>query len=71
MDAEVSVTDGEHIDTATVDATTTASGDTYEDAYASTDAYGDVTAAGGMDTDTQSFSMALSVGVAIERLRRR
>lgn len=43
-----------------------ASGDVYEDAYASVDPYGDVTGGGGMDVDNSNFSMALSVGVAVD-----
>ena len=43
-----------------------ASGDGYEDAYASTDPYGDVTGGGGMDVDNPNFSTALSVGVAVD-----
>jgi hypothetical protein len=46
--------------------TSTASGDNYEDAYASTEEYGDITAGGDMEIDTQTFSMALSVGVAVD-----
>jgi hypothetical protein len=46
--------------------TSTASGDDYESAYASTEAYGDISAGGGMDIDTQTFSMALSVGIAVD-----
>jgi hypothetical protein len=44
----------------------TASGDTYEDAYASTAAYGDITAGHSVDTDTADLSRALSVGIAVD-----
>ena len=43
-----------------------ASGDEYEDATASSDPYGDITARGGMDTDTALFSSALDVGIAVD-----
>ena len=43
-----------------------ASGDEYEDAYAWTEPYGDITAGGGMDTDTALFSRALGVGIAVD-----
>jgi hypothetical protein len=44
----------------------TASGDRYEAAYASTGAYGDVTAGQVLETDTAESSLALSVGLAVD-----
>lgn len=43
-----------------------ASGDEYEYAEASVEPYGDVTAEGGMETDTAAFSAALAVGIAVD-----
>lgn len=43
-----------------------ASGDEYQDAEAWVEPYGDVTAEGGMDTDTAVFSAALAVGIAVD-----
>jgi hypothetical protein len=43
-----------------------ASGDGFQDADASVEPYGDITATGGMDTDTDLQSAALAVGVAVD-----
>lgn len=43
-----------------------ASGDEYQDADASTETYGDIAAGGDMDTDTELFSSALDVGIAVD-----
>ena len=46
--------------------TSYASGDDDHDAEAYVDPYGDVTAGGGGDIDTEAFSMAIDTGVAID-----
>jgi hypothetical protein len=46
--------------------TSYASGEDYHDSEAYVDPYGDVTGGGGMDIDTDTFSMAIDTGVAID-----
>jgi hypothetical protein len=43
-----------------------ASGDEFHDADASVTAYGDITAGGGSDVDTENDSTAMAVGVAVD-----
>lgn len=60
------VIDTEGADVAFGMAYSLASGDDYQDAYASVEPYGDITAGGGMETDTPLFSSALNVGIAVD-----